>query len=35
MEMCSSIDKFKNAAEKQKKLSLAPYLFDDMNDVSD
>jgi len=33
MEMCSSIDKFKDAAEKQKKVSIAPYLFDDMNDI--
>jgi hypothetical protein len=33
MEMCSSIEKFKTAAEKQKKVTVAPYLFDDMNDI--
>jgi hypothetical protein len=33
MEMCSNIEKFKTAAEKQKKVTIAPYLFDDMNDM--
>jgi len=27
------IDKFKQAAEKQKKVSIAPYLFDEMNQI--
>ena len=31
MEMCHDIDVFRNAAEKQKKISIAPYLFDEMN----
>jgi len=33
MEMCTNIEKFKTAAEKQKKVSIAPYLFGDMNDI--
>ncbi len=33
MEMCPDIGKFKNAALKQKKVSIAPYLFDDMNKI--
>lgn len=33
MEMCPNIDKFKQAAEKQKKVSIAPYLFDEMNQI--
>lgn len=35
MEMCSKIDRFKVAAEKQKKISIAPYLFDEMNQIID
>ena len=33
MEMCNDIDAFKKAAEKQKKVSIAPYLFDEMNQI--
>ena len=33
MEMCSDIEHFKNAAKKQKNVSIAPYLFDDMNRI--
>lgn len=33
MEMCKNIDQFKQAAEKQKKVSIAPYLFDEMNQI--
>lgn len=35
MEMSSDIAAFKHAAEKQKKVSIAPYLFDDMNQIID
>ena len=30
--MCSNIEEFMAVAEKQKKVSVAPCLFDDMND---
>lgn len=33
MEMCNDIDYFKNAAKKQKNISVAPYLFDEMNKI--
>ncbi len=33
MEDCPNIDKFKNKAEKRKKVSIAPYLFDEMNEI--
>ncbi|MCK0069628.1 P63C domain-containing protein [Kordiimonas laminariae] len=33
MEMCDGIDHFKGAAQKQKNISIAPYLFDDMNKI--
>ncbi|MGD9850740.1 MAG: P63C domain-containing protein [Nitrospirales bacterium] len=33
MEMCQQIGQFKKAAEKQKKVSIAPYLFDEMNQI--
>lgn len=33
MEMCQDIDYFKNAATKQKNVSIAPYLFDEMNRI--
>lgn len=33
MELCPDIGKFKEAAVKQKKVSIAPYLFDDMNNI--
>lgn len=35
MEMCTDIDHFKTAAKKQKTVSIAPYLFDDMNKIID
>lgn len=35
MEMVPSIDQFKTAAVKQKKVSIAPYLFDEMNQIID
>ena len=35
MEMCADIDHFKTAAKKQKTVSIAPYLFDDMNKIID
>lgn len=33
MEMCADIEAFKTAAIKQKKVSIAPYLFDEMNQI--
>jgi hypothetical protein len=33
MEMCQDIARFKNLAEKQKKVSVAPYLFNEMNQI--
>lgn len=33
MEMCGDIDNFKTAAQKQKNVSVAPYLFDEMNKI--
>lgn len=35
MEMCSDIEKFRNTAEERKKISIAPYLFDEMNQIID
>lgn len=35
MEMCDDIGAFKKAAQKQKDISIAPYLFDDMNQIID
>lgn len=35
MEMCNDIDQFKKSAQKQKTVSIAPYLFDDMNKILD
>lgn len=35
MEMCLGIEPFKNAATKQKRVSIAPYLFDEMNQIID
>lgn len=32
-EMSHDIEHFKKSAEKQKKVSIAPYLFDDMNKI--
>lgn len=33
MEMSPAIDQFKQSATKQKKVSIAPYLFDEMNQM--
>jgi len=33
MEMCSDIEHFKKAAQKQKTVSIAPYLFHDMHRI--
>lgn len=33
MEMCGDIEHFKAAARKQKTVSIAPYLFDEMNRI--
>lgn len=33
MAMCADIDNFKAAAHKQKAITVAPYLFDDMNRI--
>ena len=33
MEMSPNIEKFKAAAKKQKDVSIAPYLFDEMNNI--
>lgn len=35
MEMCGNIEDFKATARKQKNVSIAPYLFDDMNKIID
>jgi hypothetical protein len=35
MEDCQSIDSFKRRAEKKKQVSIAPYLFDEMNRIID
>ena len=35
MEMCSDIDHFKTVARRQKSISVAPYLFDEMNRIID
>lgn len=35
MEMCADIEAFKIAAVKQKKVSIAPYLFNEMNQIID
>lgn len=33
MEDCPDIEKFKHKANKRKKVSIAPYLFDEMNEI--
>jgi hypothetical protein len=33
MEMCVDVSQFKQAADKQKKVTIAPYLFDEMNQI--
>lgn len=35
MEMCDDIDHFKTVAAKQRSISVAPYLFDEMNRIID
>lgn len=35
MEMCEDIDHFKSTVKKQRNVSIAPYLFDDMNKIID
>jgi len=35
MELCPDIDAVKKAARKQKMISIAPYLFDNMNQIID
>jgi hypothetical protein len=35
MEMCAGSEHFKSAARKQKTVSIAPYLFDEMNKIID
>ncbi|MCJ1962188.1 P63C domain-containing protein [Novosphingobium mangrovi (ex Hu et al. 2023)] len=35
MEMCDDIEHFKRVARRQKSISVAPYLFDEMNKIID
>ncbi|WP_310532341.1 P63C domain-containing protein [Novosphingobium sp.] len=35
MEMCKDIDHFKQIARRQKSITVAPYLFDEMNRIID
>ena len=35
METCANIESFKKASKKQKDISIAPYLFDEMNRIID
>lgn len=35
MEMCDDIEHFKRVAKRQKSVSVAPYLFDEMNRIID
>lgn len=35
MEMCTDIEHFKQVARRQKSISVAPYLFDEMNRIID
>ena len=35
MEMCSDIEHFKQVARRQKSITVAPYLFDEMNRIID
>jgi hypothetical protein len=35
MEMCDDIEHFKRVARRQKSISVAPYLFDEMNRILD
>ena len=34
METCAGIEQFKKVAEHQKQISIAPYLFDEMNQIN-
>jgi len=33
MEMCDGIEQFKSTSQRQKDISIAPYLFEDMNKI--
>lgn len=35
MGMCEDIEHFKTVAARQKAITVAPYLFDDMNRIID
>lgn len=35
MEMCTDIEHFKQVAKRQRSITVAPYLFDDMNRIID
>lgn len=35
MEMCSDIEQFKDVAKRRKAVTVAPYLFDEMNKIID
>ena len=35
MEICNDIDHFKQTIQHQKLVSIAPYLFDEMNRIID
>lgn len=35
MEMCDDIEHFKTIARRQKTITVAPYLFDEMNRIID
>ena len=35
MEMCDDIEHFKKVAQRQRTISVAPYLFDEMNRIID
>jgi len=35
MEMCSNIENFRKKMQKQKEVSIAPYLWDEMNEIDE
>lgn len=35
METCTTIERFKTVSAKQKQISIAPYLFDEMNQINE
>ena len=35
MEMCNDIDQFKEMVKRRKAVTVAPYLFDEMNRIID